>query len=236
MDAGLLSVLVVGFILGIKGGMEPDHVVAVSTIASQSKKLSKASLAGVFWGIGHTTTLFIVGFVLIMMKGQITDTWALSLEFVVGIMMVYLGLTNITSIRKEKVHAHTHYHDGKVHSHFYSDKNKESHDYKHVSYRKSLIIGLIHGLAGSAAMVLLTIASVDTLWQGAIYLIIYGVGTMFGMFLVTSFISIPFVLSVKKVKINHFIIRLAGVASLAYGLVIMYNIGITEELIKNWIK
>ena len=107
MEITLLSVLALGFILGIKHAIEPDHVIAVSTIASKSKKIWHASLAGVFWGIGHTATLFIIGIILILMKGEIPEKWSMSLEFLVGIMLVYLGVTSILSLRKNKQHAHS---------------------------------------------------------------------------------------------------------------------------------
>ena len=110
MEISFLSILALGFVLGIKHAIEPDHVIAVTTIASQSKKLLRSSLAGVFWGIGHTATLFIVGVILIFMKGEIPEEWAMSLEFLVGIMLVYLGVTTILSFKN--IHIHQHEHDG----------------------------------------------------------------------------------------------------------------------------
>lgn len=106
MDITLFSVLAIGFLLGIKHAIEPDHVIAVSTIASKSRKLWDASLAGVFWGIGHTVTLFTIGIILILMKDDISHKWSMSLEFLVGIMLVYLGITSFLSSRKNKQHAH----------------------------------------------------------------------------------------------------------------------------------
>src|SRR6476620_1859748 len=108
MEVTLFSILGLGFILGIKHAIEPDHVIAVSTIASQSKKLWHTSLAGVFWGIGHTATLFIIGIILILLKGEIPEKWAMSLEFLVGIMLVYLGIKTIFSFKN----IHIHHHDG----------------------------------------------------------------------------------------------------------------------------
>lgn len=95
MEMSLLLVLAIGFVLGIKHALEPDHIIAVSTIASQSKKIWKSSLAGVFWGIGHTLTLLVFGVILILLKNEIPEAWAMSLEFLVGIMLVYLGITTI---------------------------------------------------------------------------------------------------------------------------------------------
>lgn len=100
MEVSLLLVLGIGFLLGTKHALEPDHIIAVSTIASQSKKIWKSSLAGVFWGIGHTLTLLVFDIVLILMKDEIPEAWAMSLEFVVGIMLVYLGMTTIFSWKK----------------------------------------------------------------------------------------------------------------------------------------
>ena len=121
-------------------------------------------MAGVFWGIGHTATLFIVGIILIFMKGEIPEKWAMSLEFLVGIMLVYLGMTTIFSFKN--IHVHQHEHDGEEHKHIHSHKHigqhEHNHQHKNVSYLKSMLIGLVHGLAGSGAMVLLTMSTVKS--------------------------------------------------------------------------
>ena len=212
MEMSLLLVLAIGFVLGIKHALEPDHIIAVSTIASQSKKIWKSSLAGVFWGIGHTLTLFVFGVILILLKNEIPEAWAMSLEFLVGIMLVYLGFTTIFSWKQPERHDHT----GRA------------------TYLKSMIVGIVHGLAGSAAMVLLTISTIDEAWQGAIYIIIFGVGTCIGMLLFTTILSIPFVTSSSSKKVNRLLIRLTGVISTVFGIYYMYNLGINEELFSVW--
>ena len=212
MEMSLLLVLAIGFVLGIKHALEPDHIIAVSTIASQSKKIWKSSLAGVFWGIGHTLTLFVFGVILILLKNEIPEAWAMSLEFLVGIMLVYLGFTTIFSWKQPERHDHT----GRA------------------TYLKSMIVGIVHGLAGSAAMVLLTISTIDEAWQGAIYIIIFGVGTCIGMLLFTTILSIPFVTSSSSKKVNRLLIRLTGVISTGFGIYYMYNLGINEELFSVW--
>jgi sulfite exporter TauE/SafE len=237
MDLNIWSVLFVGFILGIKGGTEPDHVVAVSTIASQNKKLWKAAVTGVFWGIGHTTTLFAVSIALILFKGEIPEAWALSFEMIVGIMMIYLGFTTIYSLRKRKIHAHVHKHSGVEHMHFHYHQDTETHVHPHSVelHRKPFLIGLIHGLAGSAAMVLLTASSVGSLWEAAMYLFVYGVGTLIGMFACTALISIPFVLSNQNFKLNHSLIHVAGTISFVYGVYLIYSIGFNDGLFMLWL-
>src|SRR4051812_27945276 len=135
MEVPLLSVLAIGFLLGIKHAIEPDHVIAVSTIAIKSKKIWDASLAGLFWGIGHTATLFSIGIILILMKGDFSDKWSMTLEFFVGIMLVYLGITSMLSSRKNKQHAHP------------QEEHQENDQVikKEQSYFKSLFIGFVHG-------------------------------------------------------------------------------------------
>jgi sulfite exporter TauE/SafE len=233
MEFSLLAVLMVGFVLGIKHAVEPDHVIAVSTIAAKSKSLWRSSLAGVFWGVGHTATLFIVGLVLILMKNEIPEKWALSLEFTVGIMLVYLGISSVFKSNAKKIHFHDHEHDGYVHNHFHETHR---HEHKETSYVKSMIIGMVHGLAGSAAMVLLTMTTVSTVWQAIVYILVFGVGTVIGMLLFTTIIGLPFVFSANNVRVNDVLIRMTGLVSTVFGFYYMYNLGITEGLFKLWIQ
>ncbi|WP_019123748.1 sulfite exporter TauE/SafE family protein [Brevibacillus massiliensis] len=236
METSLLSILALGFVLGIKHAIEPDHVIAVSTVASQSKKLLRSSLAGVFWGIGHTATLFIIGIVLILMNGKMPENWAMSLEFIVGIMLVYLGITSLLSFKN--FHVHEHKQDAEVHKHIHSHKHNDEHEHKHqhkdTSYRKSMVVGLVHGLAGSAAMVLLTMSTVKSAWECAIYILVFGAGTAVGMLFFTTIIGLPFVLSAKKVNINKTFTQITGVLSTVFGIYYMYNLGVTEGLFKLW--
>ncbi len=237
MEVTLLSILGLGFILGIKHAIEPDHVIAVSTIASQSKKLWHTSLAGVFWGIGHTATLFLVGIILIFMKGEIPVKWAMSLEFLVGIMLVYLGVTTIFSFKN--IHVHEHQHDGDehkhVHTHESSGKHGHKHQHKHDTYLKSMLIGLVHGLAGSGAMVLLTMSTVKSVGEAAIYILIFGAGTVMGMLFFTTMIGIPFVLSNKRRTFSRTLSITTGAISTIFGVYYMYNLGVNEGLFNLWI-
>ena len=241
MEFTLLSVLALGFILGIKHAVEPDHVIAVSTIASRSKKIWHASLAGVFWGIGHTATLFIVGITFILMKGEIPETLAMSLEFLVGIMLVYLGVTTILSFKNVHVHEHEHEHDGHehnhkhIHSHQHEGKHDHIHEHKKVSLLKSMLIGFVHGLAGSGAMILLTMSTVKSVWEAVMYILLFGTGTIIGMLFFTTIIGIPFVLSKKRLIMNRALTMTMGVTSTAFGIYYMYNLGINEGLFSLWI-
>ncbi|MDQ6596131.1 urease accessory protein UreH [Bacillus salipaludis] len=226
MDVSFLSILALGFVLGIKHAIEPDHVIAVSTIASQSKKLFRSSLAGVFWGIGHTATLLIVGIILLILKGRIPEKWAMSFEFLVGIMLVYLGISTITSLKK--IHVHQHEHDSDT-------RNKHGNQQRNLSYIKSMVIGLVHGLAGSGAMVLLTMSTVKSVLEAAVYIVIFGFGTVFGMLFFTTILGIPFIFSAKRLRLNKTLTQITGVISTVFGIYYMYNLGIAEGLFKMWL-
>jgi sulfite exporter TauE/SafE len=227
MDVSFLSILALGFVLGIKHAIEPDHVIAVSTIASQSKKLFRSSLAGVFWGIGHTATLFIVGIILLIMKGQIPEKWAMSLEFLVGIMLVYLGISTITSLKK--IHVHQHEHDSET-------INQHGNQQKNLSYIKSMVIGLVHGLAGSGAIVLLTMSTVKSVLESAFYILIFGFGTVIGMLFFTTILGISFIFSAKRLRMNKTLTQITGVVSTVFGIYYMYNLGVAEGLFKLWLQ
>ncbi|GGB42411.1 sulfite exporter TauE/SafE family protein [Fictibacillus barbaricus] len=213
----LVSILTLGFMLGIKHALEPDHIIGVSTIASQSKKLSKSALAGVFWGVGHTATLLTVGMGLIFLKSDVPEKYAMSLEFLVGIMLVYFGLSAIYS-HKNKTHSEAH-----------------GRSFVKFSYGKALFMGFIHGLAGSAALVLLTMSTVDNLLEGGLYIVVFGAGTVVSMLFFTTIIGIPFIMSANKKTFHKPLIQLTGVISTLFGIYYMYNLGVTEGLFKLWI-
>ncbi|WP_066324213.1 urease accessory protein UreH [Anoxybacteroides amylolyticum] len=192
-----------GFVLGLKHATEPDHVIAVSTIASRTKKLSLSSLAGIFWGIGHTATLFVVGMIVIGLEQQIPETAAMWLELAVGVMIVVLGITSFRS------------------SNVVSSQKEVSITHLHV---KSTVIGIVHGLAGSAGMVLLTLTTVDTRLQAILFILIFGVGTIMGMMLFTTFLGLPFIWMKHKQMVYQFTIKAVSLISIAYGLYYIYHI------------
>lgn len=223
---GIFSILGFGFILGIKHAIEPDHVIAVSTIASQSKKLYRSSLTGVFWGIGHTVTLLLVGISIILMKGEIPEVLAMSLEFLVGIMLVYFGFSAILSCKNVPICS-----DEELPKY---DSYYKTRYQKHKPYIKSLFMGFVHGLAGSAALVLMTISTVESVSEGFFFILIFGAGTVIGMLCFTTVLGIPFVLSSKKVRINKVLTQTTGVISTVFGFYYMYDLGVTEGLFKIW--
>jgi hypothetical protein len=208
--SAVLPILLFGFVLGIKHATEPDHVIAVSTIASRTNKLSLSSLAGVFWGLGHTVTLSVIGMIMIGMEQQIPEKTAMWLELMVGVMIVVLGITSFRST--------------------YTIPAKKEVKINHL-HLKSTFIGIVHGLAGSAGMVLLTLTTVDNRLQALLFILIFGVGTIVGMMLFTTFLGLPFIWMKQKQTIYQFIVKLVSLISIVYGLYYMYHIGIEEGLL-----
>src|SRR3989338_2332474 len=153
MEASLYAAFGLGLILGIKHALDADHVIAVSTIVSEHQSLKWASLIGAFWGLGHTTALFVVGLLVIGLRLTIPARLALGLEFLVALMLVILGGSILwRSFRVEKLHLHAHAHNPETHAHFHIHaKTEEDHGHSHPfkSMRKPFLVGMVHALAGS---------------------------------------------------------------------------------------
>jgi high-affinity nickel permease len=221
-----ITLLGLGFALGLKHALDADHVVAVSTIVSQTRSLKKSSLFGALWGAGHTTTLFLAGLVILIFKLAIPDKLALSFEFLVGMVLVILGVDVLRKIIRDKVHLHRHKHDRLIHAHFHSHKGSPLHSHSH----RSFIVGMIHGLAGSAALMLLVLATVKSIFHGLLYILIFGIGSILGMLITSAIIGLPFVLTARFDRINNSVTILAGTISIVLGLIIMYEIGVVNGL------
>nr|WP_246860987.1 urease accessory protein UreH [Bacillus sp. REN3] len=199
-----------GFVLGIKHALEPDHVIAVSTIAGRHKSFWRSGFLGVFWGIGHTATLLAVFAILSLTKLTIPVRWEMSFELAVGIMLIYLGFSAFKKPTKKAK----------------SNKKLENKQF----FMKSLFIGQIHGLAGSAAMTLLTLSMVDSFLEACLYIGTFGVGTILGMFLFTIVVSVPFFFSGKINRAERILTGAASVISICYGIYYIYLITIKDGL------
>lgn len=229
-----------GFLLGVKHATEPDHVIAVSTIAAESRSLRRASLAGVYWGFGHTLTLLVVGTVLLAVRGQVPEKWSLSLEFLVGVMLVALGI-NALNFRTRRVHSHVHWHGGLRHTHFHEHPDGRADDHRHrhteLSYVKAGLVGVVHGLAGSAAMALLAASTAKTVWLGMLYIVVFGAGTVLGMGVCTAAVGLPFALTAnRRASLNRALGTAAGALSVVYGAYYMYHLGVSEGLFRLWLE
>lgn len=235
MEASLYAAFALGLILGVKHALDADHVIAVSTIVSEHKNLKWASLIGVFWGLGHTATLFAVGLLVIGLRVTISPRLALGLEFLVALMLVFLGASVLwRSFRDERLHAHVHAHNPETHTHFHlhgTSEKDHSHPHPFRSMRKPFLVGMVHGLAGSAALMLLVLTTIPSPLAGLAYIFIFGIGSVGGMLALSSMIALPFVFTARRFTLlNRWIRLVAGIASVAFGLLLGWEIGFQQGL------
>lgn len=228
METDAFAILLVGLILGIRHALDADHVVAVSTIISKNKNLLKSSILGAAWGLGHASTLLLVGLLVLIFKLSIPTKVALSMELAVGIILVILGLSVAKEFFIDKMHLHCHRHESNVHPHLHShkDRSDHSHEHKMKSEYKTFLVGMVHGLAGSAALMLLVLTTVRTPYQGVLYILIFGLGSILGMVAISTIISLPFAYTTTKFEELNYKIRLtAGFISIFLGISIILTIG-----------
>lgn len=259
------EILGLGLLLGVRHAFDTDHLVAVTTIVSEYRNPLRAIWVGVSWGLGHTTTLFLAGVIMLLLHITMPEKLALLFEFFVGIMLILLGIQAFLSARRIQIHAHPHEHqdDGKEsHQHFHIHGADGDHTHRPLSrweklsrlliagitpgesardnnrralkpfFRlKSYLVGIVHGMAGSAALMLMVLASVKSPWTGASYIIIFGLGTVISMGLISIFISLPFSVSGRIPRLNRTIQIVTGAISILFGLWLMWEVGITEGLL-----
>jgi ABC-type nickel/cobalt efflux system permease component RcnA len=231
-----ISVLGLGFVLGLKHALDADHLVAVTTIISEKRGLIRSAVIGAVWGLGHTAALLAVGIVVILLQAQIPEQLALAFEFGVAIMLVILGINLfIKLIRSKDLHMHAHEHGGHFHTHPHLHEHAEGeapHTHHGVQVgKKPFFIGLVHGMAGSAALMLLVLASIPSPIVGLLYIAIFGIGSVGGMLLMSAAISIPFALTATRfTRLSVAIRTAAAVFSVGLGIFMMYEIGFVDGL------
>lgn len=215
-----LVALLLGFLLGIKHAFEADHLIAVTTMVSEHKNAFKAALVGTFWGIGHTTTLFLIGLLVLIFKLTITEELSNVFESLVGVMLVVLGVRALTSVR-ETIHTHMHEHQGTTHAHLHLHKA----DIKtHPLHKRSFLVGALHGIAGSGAVMLLILSTIKSITAGIFYILLFGLGSVIGMTIMSFVVGLPFVFSMGKyVSIDRYLRSGAGIASILFGVYLIWS-------------
>lgn len=225
----VLAVLSIGLIFGLKHAMEVDHVVAVSTIVSQHKNVFHSALVGALWGAGHTVSLLVIAAIVLTLRIAIPETVSGWLEFGVALMIIGLGLSALwRALRKSgEVHVHQHSHDGLSHTHVHFHETETRHQpaahahHSHVVSRigwKPVVIGMVHGLAGSGALTLLVLTQVSSSFVGFLYVATFGLGSIVGMLLMSGIIGLPFALASKKLThVHQGIQTVAAVFSICFG-------------------
>ena len=227
-----LSILVLGFLIGMRHALEADHVAAVASLATQCSSVADTVRHGISWGLGHTITLFLFGTAALLMDSVMPENLAATLEFAVGIMLILLGLDVLRRMYKKQIHFHAHKHDGGVqHFHAHShekttEHNETAHQHVHPKKlpRRALLIGLIHGMAGSAALILLTLNTTGSLATGMLYMGLFGIGSIGGMALLSFAIAIPLRRSAEGLSWVYNGLQISvGLATILVGSLTSYN-------------
>ena len=237
----IVSVLGLGFVLGLKHALDADHLVAVATIVSETRSILGSAVVGAIWGLGHTAALLAAGVIVILLQMQIPERVALGLEFGVALMLVGLGVNLIRKLRRgQNLHMHVHEHGGHIHSHPHLHEHGEADAVQthhglqpaRQGFRgRPFFIGIVHGMAGSAALMLLVLASIPSPLVGFIYIAIFGAGSIGGMLLMSTAISLPFIFTAARFnRLNATVRAAAAVCSVGFGLFMMYQIGFVERL------
>jgi high-affinity nickel permease len=255
----VLAIIALGFFLGMRHATDPDHVIAVTTIVSRERQIGKSAWIGAFWGIGHTLTIFLVGAAIILFDIIIPPRIGLSMELSVGVMLILLGLVNIKTFFQslpgktpgthEVLHSHPHSHGDYIHSHSHGH-NPESHPHaldqtplaridrlllNFRSYRpvRPLIVGVVHGLAGSAAVALLVLATIRNPRWATAYLLVFGIGTIAGMMLITMSLASSFYLVRRKQRFLRAISLASGLLSMVFGAFVAYQVCVFHGLLSS---
>src|SRR6266849_4525070 len=247
-DAAPFGIALLGLLLGMRHATDPDHVIAVTTILSRERRLMTAARIGIVWGLGHTLTVLLVGAAIIVFKIAIPTRLGLAMEFAVAVVLILLGAGATASLMRRfaarmrgtwpdrenlVVHAHPHTHGDTAHSHSHVHVGADDrihHDHLIAADKmpafgsrspllKSFGVGLVHGLAGSAAIALLILSAIpEPLWA-TLYLAIFCAGTIIGMGLITVAIATPFVVASRKVSwLHQGLVTGSGLLSFGFGL------------------
>ncbi len=235
-----ITLLLLGFLIGMRHAVEADHVAAVASLATRSEGLRESLRQGAAWGLGHTLTLFLFGSLVLVLDLAMPETLALGLEFAVGLMLIALGCDVLWRLARERIHFHTHRHDdGAVHFHAHSHAGEPGHDPARHAHRhpsgfptRAVLVGLMHGMAGSAALIVLTLQTVRSPLAGLAYIALFGLGSIVGMALLSVVIAIPLRLSAKSMTWLHNGLQGAvGIATVAIGCGLVYRTGWHEHLL-----
>jgi len=234
------SILVLGLLLGMQHATEADHLAAMATLSSGKNSLQQTMKQGMAWGVGHTLTLLLIGGIALWLGSSIPARMAQALEMAVAVMLVVLGADVLRRLVQQKIHVHAHQHDGHLkhlHAHIHLGEALASpalHRHAHPGKPplRALLIGMMHGMAGSAALIALSLSTVSSWAMGLLYIAIFGLGSIVGMSLLSVVITLPLRWSANSLGWFHNGMSVCvGLFSCALGSIMFYQIGFVDGLL-----
>ncbi|MGY4319091.1 HoxN/HupN/NixA family nickel/cobalt transporter [Bradyrhizobium sp. JR3.5] len=230
----MFGIMGLGFLLGMQHALEADHIAAVSSIAARQTNVGDIVKHGLTWGLGHTLTLFVFAGAAILLGHAIPESLARPLETAVGVMLIGLGGNVLWQMWRDRVHFHRHDHgDGTRHIHVHSHRNeaiphrRSTHIHRHGFRWRSLLVGFVHGIAGSAALLVLAISQITNPVYGIVYVALFGIGSMFGMGALSMVIAVPLAMSARWLTwANGAIQGIVGIVTIGIGALTIYTTAI----------
>lgn len=223
---------------GLEHAFEADHLLAVNSLVTNRNNLKESVKDGIYWGIGHTLTIFVVAVLMIGFKVSVSEHIFSYLEATVGLMLVFLGIYRLSKLFKKKTHSHTYSHShtlsnsdsvSHLHSHTYTHSHiisasNHSHPNKLNGFSAAFGVGLVHGLAGSGALVVLVLSQMKSTLEGLSYILIFGIGSIIGMFIASGLFSLPYGKSIlKSQKLQLGLIIVSSLLCVFYGGHVIYE-------------
>lgn len=229
MDTSLIAALGLGFLLGVRHALDADHVAAMSTFVSQDRSVLRSCLRGTFWGIGHTAALLAAGVAVVAFKLQISPALERGIERVVALVLVLLGgHVLLRTLGAVSLHRHEHSHGGAPHSHVHvhvgdADEHRHLHPWRGAP--QPLLMGLLHGLAGSGALILLVLTTMPSPTAAVLYILVFGIGSTAGMLVLSGLIGVPFALTTGGSRTLTIALQLiVGASSILVGLLMLRDV------------
>jgi hypothetical protein len=233
-----LGIALLGLLLGMRHATDPDHVVAVTTIVSSERRFVAATRVGIIWGLGHTLTVLIVGASIILFKLAIPTRVGLAMEFAVAVVLILLGTGSAARLCR-KLFADSAEPPSGVNIFAQADRKNSITERKRGGsgsaarrpFLRSFAVGLVHGLAGSAAIALIILSAIPEPMWATVYLSIFCIGTMVGMGMITTAIGMPFMLASRRMTgVHQLLVMGSGLLSIGFGLFLAWQIGINDHL------
>lgn len=225
------ATLLLGMLLGMRHALDADHLAAVATLVTRSRSVGRTVWQGVAWGAGHTITLLLFGGAVLVLGLVLPERAASALELAVGIMLVLLGAEVLYRLWRKRVHFHVHRHaDGEKHFHAHAHAGElqahdpDRHEHGHGFPMRALVVGMVHGMAGSAALILLSLEALRSPAWGMAYIALFGIGSIVGMAVLSVVIAIPMRLTSRRLDFAHNgLSALVGLGTIALGCFVVFR-------------